>query len=210
MAEPPEDEIAALRGLDPIDPASLPSADEPEAHALFERITMSDTMTEPAAAKPRRRGLWIGAAAAVAVLAIGGGVYFATDDDDGDQPVAADDTTPETTDDTVGLDPSLGMCIAYDLETLASNQFAFDGTVTAVEGDDITFDVNEWYKGGDADSATYGGASGFGGLTSESASFTLEPGMRLLVTGNDGFVWSCGYTQPYDEAVAAEWAGVFA
>jgi hypothetical protein len=31
----------------------------------------------------------------------------------------------------------------------------------------------------------------------------------LLVAGDDGFAWSCGFTQPYDRVVAACWAAVF-
>jgi hypothetical protein len=31
-------------------------------------------------------------------------------------------------------------------------------------------------------------------------------GDRYLVSGDDDIAWSCGYTQVYDEATAAEWA----
>lgn len=27
--------------------------------------------------------------------------------------------------------------------------------------------------------------------------------------GDGGFAWACGFTQPYDEAVAAQWKEVF-
>ena len=32
----------------------------------------------------------------------------------------------------------------------------------------------------------------------------LVAGERYLVTGDDGTVWGCGFTQPYSDAAAAE------
>jgi hypothetical protein len=34
---------------------------------------------------------------------------------------------------------------------------------------------------------------------------SLAPGTRLLVSGDGGFAWSCGFTQPYDDATASQW-----
>ena len=38
---------------------------------------------------------------------------------------------------------------------------------------------------------------------------TLVEGERFIVAGSGSFAWSCGFTQAYDPAVAADWAGVF-
>jgi hypothetical protein len=38
---------------------------------------------------------------------------------------------------------------------------------------------------------------------------TLVVGERYLVAGEDRFVWGCGFTQPYGEVAAAEWAATF-
>jgi len=82
--------------------------------------------------------------------------------------------------------------------------FAFDGTVTAVDGDRVTFTVN---------SSFIGDASGSVTLTAPDTSQTaleggipLEQGGRYLVSGDDGIVWGCGFTQAYSDAAAAEWA----
>ena len=40
-------------------------------------------------------------------------------------------------------------CLAYDPANLPTFDIVFDGTVTAVDGDQVTFDVNEGWKGAD-------------------------------------------------------------
>ena len=57
---------------------------------------------------------------------------------------------------------------------------------------------------------TLRGAGVLGGMTSAGPSAPLEPGTRLLVAGDGGFAWACGFTQTYDPAVAADWATAFA
>jgi len=49
-----------------------------------------------------------------------------------------------------------------------------------------------------------------GGMTSAGPGAALAPGTRLLVAGDGGFAWSCGFTQPYDRDVATAWAAAFA
>ena len=97
-----------------------------------------------------------------------------------------------------------GICLAFSLDELAMRDFAFDGTVTAVDGDRVTFTVN---------SSFIGDASGSVTLTAPDTSQTaleggipLEQGGRYLVSGDDGIVWGCGFTQAYSDAAAAEWA----
>jgi hypothetical protein len=34
---------------------------------------------------------------------------------------------------------------------------------------------------------------------------SLAEGQRYLVAGDDTFIWACGFTQPYEAAVAADW-----
>jgi len=206
-------ELAALRAADPVDPASLPSATHPVARALFERIIMTDTTTEPTGtrdsaagtARPHRRRLVLAAAAAVLTIVLAGAVAFNSDGDDGDAPetdrVATGPITPGG--------PSTASCVeVYDRQTLANRETAFDGTVAAVDGDSVSFTVNEWYRGGDTAEITLSGATGLTGLTSAGPDVGLEPGTRLLVAGDGGFAWACGFTQPYDAAVANEWRQV--
>ena len=52
-------------------------------------------------------------------------------------------------------------------------------------------------------------ATTFSGTTSAGPAAMLEPGVRLLVAGDGRFVWSCGFTQPYQTSVARQWRNVF-
>ena len=152
----------------------------------------------------RRPVLIAFAAAAVLALGIGGAAVAGDDSDsvgDGSGELVSGPVTPSET--------STGSCVeVYDLATLANRELAFVGTVTAVDGDTASFEVERWFRGGDSAATNVQGASTMGGLTSAGGP-SLEPGTRLLVAGDGGFAWSCGFTQPYDDAVASQWADVF-
>lgn len=117
---------------------------------------------------------------------------------------------------------SAALCVDYySPASVAKRSFAFDGTVTAVgEGTTnkpgmgdldtvaVTFEVTEWFRGGDGTSVTVDMGRGAQGSV----------GDRLLVSGEprwggpplqDAIAWGggeCGdFTQDYDETVAAEW-----
>ena len=208
---PDPDEMERLRRADPVDGASLPSPTDPEARALFEEITMADTKTttpirERTAAAPsqRRKTVLVGglAAAVILVLAISALTRDGDDPSPSSPPVANGPITPGG--------PSSASCVdVYDLATLEHRELAFDGTVTSVEGDNVSFAVGRWFRGGDQATITLRGAAVLSGLTSAGASTGLAPGTRLLVAGDGGFAWACGFSQPYDETVAQEWARVF-
>lgn len=104
--------------------------------------------------------------------------------------------------------PGGGMasCIAYDPALLSTFEVVFDGTVTAVDGDQVTFQVNQGWKA----------ASGSIMLTAADAGVSLigpipdfQVGGRYLVTAAAGNVNGCGYTLEYDAGDAAEWAAAF-
>lgn len=115
-----------------------------------------------------------------------------------------------------------GSCIdTYSLDTLTERDFAFDGTVVDLQpadpdGDDassftdrVRFEVHAWFAGGEGDTVELQ-ASGFGSTSMTSAAEGFgDVGDRLLVTGDDDFVWGCGFTQVYDADTAADWAEVF-
>ena len=67
--------------------------------------------------------------------------------------------------------------------------------------------MREWYKGGSGAEATKS-AYGFAAITSAGGS-PHRVGERLLVAGDEDFVWECGFTQPYEESRAAEWNSAF-
>lgn len=160
------------------------------------------------------------AGAIVAAVALGGvavALQLA-----GDGPASDEVAEPVTTPDD-GTAPGAGeqpdvmppgggmaMCIAvYSPETLADREVAFAGTVTAMEGDAITFDVEETFRGDLGESVTLGGAEFIGGVNPDNPT-PVAVGDRLLVAGDGGFAWGCGFTQPYDEDVAATWRATLA
>lgn len=206
-----DDELQALRDADPIDPAAVPSSSSPAARALFEKITMTNESSKPST-RPSRT--WLAAAAAIAVIATVGGAIALTRDDGSpgrDPQVATGPTSPPATNDpgtsagAITPDGAADCVEQYTLATLAHRDAAFDGTVESVDGDSATFAVNHWYRGGQDARTIRRGAAVLGGITSAGSSVSLEPGTRLLVAGDDDFAWACGFTQPYDTAVASQW-----
>jgi hypothetical protein len=100
----------------------------------------------------------------------------------------------------------IGACVEpYSLDALRRRAFAFDGTVTAIRGDEVTFSVRTRYRGPAIADPTLVATGMTGTSITPGGGPTLTVGERYLVAG-DRFVWGCGYTQPYDPAVAADWA----
>ena len=105
---------------------------------------------------------------------------------------------------------SSGGCVeTYDATTIAHRQLALDGEVQRLDGDRITFKVLRWFRGGSGANVSLSGASALGGLTSSGPALDLRSGTRLLVAGDGGFAWSCGFTQPYNDETSDEWAKIF-
>lgn len=181
------DPLDELRHADPVRSSRAPSESKARVWARIQEATM-DTSSERTRRTPWALGLGAAAVAAVAALAIfinGGG-----------------DPTPSQQPGT-----NIGSCVeTYSAETLANRDFAFDGTVTGIDGDSVTFAVNEAFGGDLGDSITLEAAGMTGTSVTSAGGPSLAQGQRYLVAGDDQFVWACGFTQPYDEAVAAEWA----
>lgn len=104
----------------------------------------------------------------------------------------------------------MGSCVQrYSLAALEERDYAFDGVVTRIDKgaepdpDRVAFDVREWFKGGSGAASTKR-ATGFTATTSAGGS-PHSVGQRLLVAGDDDFVWECGFTQAYDADVARQW-----
>lgn len=206
------DPIEALRHADPLAHLAVPT-DTTGAHAraLFQEVTSMDVMDQKAAAPRRqpltRRIVMAASAAAVAVVAVGAFALFG-----GDAPEQITGGVP------VGGDP-MAMCLAFDEATLAGQDFAFDGTVKAIEQREgsegfpetyVTFTVHRWFRGGDGAEATYR-ADGMIGETSLALTGPgLEEGQRYLISGSEVYVWGCGYSLTYDTALAERWATLFA
>jgi hypothetical protein len=107
------------------------------------------------------------------------------------------------------LTRTAGSCVErYSPRTLQGRSWAFEGVITAVDepvGPDatdpggstttVTFDVVRWFWGGSEEVAslrTY---------TSPSSAGEVERslGARLLLAGEEDFLWQCGFTRPFTE-----------
>lgn len=104
----------------------------------------------------------------------------------------------------------------YSLEALRGREVAFDGTVEAVtpafgengHGSDpgeVRFRVHERFAGGSGGQVTLKHYSPGEGAVTSAGGPPLTTGARLLVAGDGGFVWECGFTQAYSAETAAEW-----
>jgi hypothetical protein len=95
----------------------------------------------------------------------------------------------------------------YDPAILPTFDIVFDGTVTAVDGDQVTFAVNAAWKGVET-TVTLTAPSTSVALTGPVPDFQV--GGRYLVTAAGSNINSCGYTLEFDAATAATWAAAFA
>lgn len=103
----------------------------------------------------------------------------------------------------------------YTMSVLRDRPHAFDGTIVGQRAGeysdeamgrpvDLTFDVHQWYKGGEGDSATV-----------HTWDFMLPDrevaGVRLLIaTGENSHFMGCGFSRPWSAEEAAEWEAAFA
>lgn len=132
-------------------------------------------------------------------------------------PAAAESADPVTSGQSIN---SAESCVErYSPETLANRELVLDGVVTRIvpvdstaEGPDLGFAqveiaVNRWFKGGAGAETTLKSSLPIGtAITSAGGAIPpLEEGQRYLVSGDGGFMWSCGFTTPFSQEAAAEW-----
>jgi hypothetical protein len=182
----------------PTEPATTESSRE-----LLEQIMSTPTQEQTESESGAHRTWMIPVAAAAAlVLAIAGGIAFTGGDDN--PPVA----TGETLELTAGEEDLMAMCIAFSPEELEKvAEIAFEGTVTAVDGDAVTLTVDHWYRGGDAEVVVLNAPQGMEALI---GGIPFEVGGQYLITAADGNVNYCGFSGPstpemrsaFDEAFA--------
>jgi hypothetical protein len=201
MSQPSgSDPFDRLRAADPMRADDVPDASLARVSARIQEHIMTDVQHSPTAKRARRplallAGLGVAGALGL-TIALGSGL--------GRQQPASIGSLP-----TPSSDPGGGVasCIMYDPEILPTFDIVFDGTATAIDGDQVTFAVNAAWKGVDS-SVT---------LTAPSASVALvgpvpdfEVGGRYLVTAAGSNINACGYTLEFDAETAATWAAAFA
>jgi hypothetical protein len=201
-----DDRLRALvRGGDPA--GSLPPADPAALQSLLEDIMSADLEIRPAdpgPAEPRRRTrtTWLVAAAAVAVIAAGGAFAVAglTGNDAGapqaDQPSTTTAVGAPVKGQTTQLTVSTeARCVAQPTaELLAQYDQAFEGEVTAIEGDTVTLQTTDVYNGqvGETVQVTAPPA-GFDKLINQ---LQFQVGGTYLVSAYQGSVSMCGFSGP--------------
>jgi hypothetical protein len=92
---------------------------------------------------------------------------------------------------TAGQSDAMASCLAFDPAILADMPVAFEGTVTAVDGDQVTLDVDHWFKGGDTDEVIVTAPQGLEALI---GGISFEDGKQYLVSASEGQVNYCGFS----------------
>ncbi|MEO5885893.1 MAG: hypothetical protein ABIQ58_10305 [Candidatus Limnocylindrales bacterium] len=203
------DPIDRLRAADPIRADEVPDASLARVSARIQEHIMSDQRSD-ATVRPTRRplalvgGLALAGAFALAI-AVGSGFNLGAQSPG---PIAANptpSTNPSPSDDPGG---GVGMasCLMYDPATLPTFDIVFDGTVSAIDGNQVTFNVNDGWKGADGSITLTAQDLGVA-LVGPMPDFAV--GGRYLVTAAGSNINSCGYTLDYDAETAATWAAAF-
>lgn len=192
--QPGRDPLDALRDANPVPDDRLSSASLARIRARVREDVMSTPSAIPTRRSFRLAGLAAGAvvagALAVAVVATGRPASLGP----AGSPIVGSAACVEQ----------------YSAGALVNRAFAFDGTVTAIDGERVVFEVNEAYKGIDASTVTVNAPGMTGTAITSAGGPNLLVGERYLVAGEAEFAWGCGFTQPYSEATASEWAGALA
>ncbi len=192
-----------LARLDPMHPgvATEPVTSE-SSRQLLEDIMSTPPVEQPATESVPKKSRWLLAVAAVAALVVAvGGVIALTGDDAA--PVASGPPMVLN----AGYDDPMAMCIVFSVEELAKAPVAFEGTVTSVEGETVTLQVDTWYRGGDQAEVVINAPAGMEALI---GGIPFETGASYLVTAYDGNVNYCGFTGPSTPELKAAFEEAFA
>jgi hypothetical protein len=170
---------------------------------LLETIMSTPTKlpTQPPADNSRR--VWTFAAAAVAalVLAVAGGLSL-----------IGGEETPPTAEPPLELvaggENTISTCIMFspdELDRVA--EIAFEGTVTAVDGDTISLTVDTWFRGEEATEVVLRAPQGMEALI---GGIPFEVGSQYLISAQDGTVNYCGFSGPSTPNLRAGFETAFA
>ncbi len=196
------DPIDRLRAADPVRADNVPDASLARVSARVQEHIMSDIQHTSTVAPSRRPFALFGGLAFAGVfalaIALGSGLGLPAGGPVGVVPTPSSDP---------GAGGGIASCLVYDPATVPTFDIAFDGTVTAIDGDQVTFDVNTAWKGVDG-SVTLTAPDTDIALVGPMPDF--EVGGRYLVTAAGSTINACGYTLDYDADTAADWAAAFA
>lgn len=185
-----------IRRLDPMSP-DVETRSVSESREMMEAVMSTPTNTESTDRRPERTrptlnpsggtaggGIaiarpiaWVAAAMAIVVV-----TAFALLNSGGTAPLvlSAGDS-----------DPAMMSCLPFSVDVLDDMEVAFEGTVTNVDGDQLTLDVVTWYRGGDSEQVQITAPLGMEALI---GGIPFEVGGDYLVSASNGVVSYCGYT----------------
>lgn len=201
------DPVDRLRATDPIRADEVPHASLARVSARIQEHIMTDIQNSPTVPRSRRALALIGGFAIVGAMALAVGFGSGLGVPKPGPIAAAPTPTADAPTDDPGGGGEMASCIMYDPATLPTFETVFDGTVTAIDGDQITFTIETGWKGVDG-SVTLTGPGSSVALTGPMPEF--EVGGRYLVTAYGSDINGCGYTLAYDAETAATWAAAFA
>jgi len=179
------------------------STTEESSRELLEQIMSTPTKERNA---PRSKPLkpWLIATTAVAalILAVAAGLGLANDE--GTPTIA--DKAPIALD--AGTEDLMAICMMFSPEELARTaDLAFEGTVSAVDGNTVTLSVDNWFLGGD--DATEVALDAPQGMEALIGGIPFEVGGQYLISAVDGTVNYCGFSGPATPDLRAGFESAF-
>ena len=193
--------------------ARIDPARRSEAVDLVEATTAQDireramqTIDTPTPVATRRPRPWLFAAGAAASVAAVAAAALAFAGGDASTPKRETPVTTLTL--TAPSSLTAGSCVMFDVAILRDMPIAFAGTVTALDGANVTLDVDRWYKGGTADRVTV--ASPESGMPVAIEGVEFKQGERYLVAAADGSVNGCGFSGPATAELEKAYGEAFA
>ena len=210
------DPLDRLRAADPIHTDDVPDASLARVAARIQEHIMTDKQRDPTVRQPRGPLVWVGSLAIFGVFALAIGIALANGFGAPTPPPIAVVPTPSTAVPSPSEAPlesgnpaaggGVASCLVYDPANLPNFDSAFDGSVTAIDGDQVTFKVNQGWKGADG-SVTLTAPQVDIAISGPQPDFTV--GGRYLVSASGSTISACGYTLDYDADTAETWAAAF-
>jgi hypothetical protein len=201
--------IDRLHAADPIRTDDVPDASLARVTARIQEHIMTTQQNDPTVRHPRGPLAWVGGFGVVGAIALALAIAFGNGFGAQTPPPIAANPTPSEAPDASG-NPAAGggvaSCLVYDPANLPTFETVFDGTVSAIDGDKVTFTVNNGWKGADG-SITLTAPQVDIALTGPLPEFKV--GGRYLVTAAGSTINACGYTLDYDADTAAAWGAAF-
>jgi hypothetical protein len=207
--------------LSPADPAALARLLEDTMSADLEiRPVAPDDGSRATGTRGRNRLTWLVAAAAVAMIAGVGGIAIAGLSGDDSPPPQASDTRTSTPPETTAGAPVAGTtteltavaptarCALPSPETLAQYDQAFQGTVTAIDGDSVTLQATDVFTGEVGETVRVSAAPA--DMKALVSAVDFEVGGTYLVSAFEGSVSTCpGFSGPASGDVQALYKEAF-